>query len=75
MARLSLVLVVPVHEYLPLNSSITSSEVVQAKYVSSGRTKVILFLPLIQVEVEGMRIKKLQTKSSLIKQHDAKASF
>ena len=75
MARFSLVLVVPVHEYLLLNGSITSSKVVQANYVRSGRKKVILFLPLIQVEVKGVRIMKLQTKSSWIRQHNGKASL
>ena len=32
-------------------------------------------MPLIQVEVKGVRIMKLETKSSWIRQHDGKASF
>ena len=75
MTRLTLVLVVPVHEYLLLNGSITSSKVVQANYVRNGKKKVTLFLLLIQVEVKGVRIMKLQTKSSWIRQQDGKASL
>ena len=48
---------------------------VQANYVSDGSTKVILFLLLIQVEVQGVKIMKLQTKSSWIGQHDGKVSL
>ena len=48
---------------------------VQANYVRSGKRKVTLFLPLIQVEIKGVRIMKLQTESSWIRQHDGKVSL